>query len=378
MLGNLQDWKKTVDPVVLAEVVRIDQNNPAFEITDWSVDRLSDKGINNPDGLWLIRGLGEDGEGERPWSVVFKILKHQEQELPITNQWYWKRELLVAQSGLIERLPGPVKARCYYRVDETPEGAMMWIEYIQSNRPNLWSLADYAFAGKQLGLWNGACAEQSIDEPWLTRHQYFDWLPDTNPQRDFQFPFNQQYISGNLRDRYERIWAKRKIFYDMLEALPTSFVHFDTNWRNLIIRKGKDGQDELVLLDWAECGLAPLGAELSSIIGFSTLFFERSPSAVSELDASVFTSYVQGLREAGWTGDEAVVRLTFTAWAAIYFCITFPNLTAWSCSPESHPSAMQRVGFAEEELFQNWLPLFCYAVDRAEEALQIINKHKGD
>jgi hypothetical protein len=309
--------------------------------------------------------------------VVCKILKRQDDELPVTNQWYWKRELLMARSGLLERLPGPVKAPCYYRVDETPEGARLWIEYIQSSRPARWSLADYAFAGKQLGLWNAACAERSIDEPWLTRRQYFDWGPDTNPERDFLFPLNRRYISGDLLARYERIWAKRKIFYDTLEALPTSFVHFDTNRRNLIIRKGKAGQDELVLLDWAECGLAPLGAELCSIVCFSAMFFEWPPSAVFELDAAVFTSYVQGLREAGWTGDEAVVRLTYTAWAAIYFCITFPNIAAELCTPEYRSFALQWVGAAEEELFQNWLPLFGYAVDRAEEALQIIHQRKG-
>ena len=75
MTKNIPDIIKTVDPDILAEVVRADQHSQAFEISDWSVERLSDKGINNPDGLWLYHGLGHDEKGERPWSVVFKILK---------------------------------------------------------------------------------------------------------------------------------------------------------------------------------------------------------------------------------------------------------------------------------------------------------------
>ena len=87
-----------IDPEILTDVVRQDRRSPTFEITTWSVKRLSDKGIRNPDGLWLFSGEGKDGEGSQPWSMVLKILEREEEESPLDNPWYWKRELLLVQS----------------------------------------------------------------------------------------------------------------------------------------------------------------------------------------------------------------------------------------------------------------------------------------
>ena len=63
----------TVDAAILTNVVRQDQRSSSFVITDWSVQRLSDKGIANPDGLWLFSGRGHDSHEGHLWSVVVKI-----------------------------------------------------------------------------------------------------------------------------------------------------------------------------------------------------------------------------------------------------------------------------------------------------------------
>ena len=151
---NLLDKLKGIDPDILTDVVRQDQRNLSFEITKWSVKRLSDKGVINPDGLWLFSGEGNDHGESKPWSVVLKILERQEQDVPLSELWYWKRELLLVQSGLIESLPGPVKAPRYYKVEETPDGAWIWQEHMKDVRSSPWALEDYAFAARQLGFWN--------------------------------------------------------------------------------------------------------------------------------------------------------------------------------------------------------------------------------
>jgi hypothetical protein len=45
---------QAIDSAILTDVVRQDQRSPLFEVTGWSVRRLSDKGVTNPDGLWLF------------------------------------------------------------------------------------------------------------------------------------------------------------------------------------------------------------------------------------------------------------------------------------------------------------------------------------
>lgn len=54
MLPKLQ----AIDPCVLAEVARQDQCSLDYEITSWSVRKLSDLGMINPDGLFCFSGSG--------------------------------------------------------------------------------------------------------------------------------------------------------------------------------------------------------------------------------------------------------------------------------------------------------------------------------
>ena len=53
----------------------------------------------------------------------------------------------------------------------------------------------------------------------------------------------------------------------------------------------------------------------------SLYFFEAVGIAPRDLDAACFAGYVAGLREAGWVGDERLVRLGFTADAALRFTV---------------------------------------------------------
>jgi hypothetical protein len=365
---------RSIDPEIVANVVRQDQRSPSFDITEWSVKRLSDKGIRNPDGLWLFSGEGKNGVRSQSWSVVLKILEREEQESPPSDMWYWKRELLLVQSGVMERLPGPVKAPRFYKAEETSEGAWLWLEYIENHRPDPWGLDDYAFAAHQLGYWNGVCTTSRFlaDETWLARRHYRSWYTKTNPEKDFQFLLNQKYIHGESKKRYDQLWAEREMFYHALEILPQAFSHFDSQRRNLLIRRGNDERDELVLLDWAMCGLGPLGAELYCLVGMSATLLEWPPSALVQLDAAAFGNYLQGLRQAGWSGDANVIRLGYAAWMTAWLGIVFPNITAWWCTPDFRSHALQHFGCAEEELYRQWLPVFHYALDRADEARVII------
>jgi hypothetical protein len=65
MLEHLQP----IDPAQLLDVVRKDQRSVEFEITDWTVKRLSVNGIINPDGSWLWMESVVPKVG-RPWAPV--------------------------------------------------------------------------------------------------------------------------------------------------------------------------------------------------------------------------------------------------------------------------------------------------------------------
>ena len=131
VLARLQ----AIDRAILTDVVRQDQRSPSFAITAWSIERLSDKGIQHPDGLWLVSGEGHAGTTTQPWSVVVKIFDRPSHETSPESRQYWKRELLVAQSGVLERLPGPVRAPRFYRTDAYADSLWLWVEHVQDARP---------------------------------------------------------------------------------------------------------------------------------------------------------------------------------------------------------------------------------------------------
>jgi hypothetical protein len=44
------------------------------------------------------------------------------------------------------------------------------------------------------------------------------------------------------------------------------------------------------------------------------------------------------------------------------------------CTPDFRAYALQQFGFAEEELFREWLPMWSYALDCADKARLLMKK----
>src|SRR5215211_6190672 len=113
-----------------------------------------------------------------------------------------------------------------------------------------------------------------------------------------------------------RLWTERERFLTALDRLPQTFCHLDAFRRNLLYRAEPDGE-EVVAIDWSYAGHGAVGQELGQLVVASLFFFETVGSAPRDLDAACFAGYVTGLREAGWVGDERLVRPGFVADAAL-------------------------------------------------------------
>lgn len=376
MAEDMLEKLKAIDTTFLVDLIRQDQRDASFNISEWSVQRLSNKGIANPGGLWLFSGTGIGNKGIQPWSVVLKILARQNDEPPLDNHWHWKREFLLAQSGLDNDLMGPVKRPRILHSEETPEGAWIWMEHVEDLHPGPWGLDNYAFAAHQLGIWNGMYLTGTSlpTGNWLARKHHQSWLEWINFEEMLQFPLNQKNIPKESLDRCERLWNERELFFKVLESLPQVFSHFDCQRRNLMIRRGANQANELVALDWAQCGIGAIGTELNWLIGMGTTLLEWSPSDMVTLDATAFRSYIHGLHDTGWSGDVNIVRLGYVTMLAVFIGCAFPGLTAVWCSVESREAALQVFDFAEEELFWKVFPILDYSLDRADEARSLMKK----
>jgi hypothetical protein len=146
----------------------------------------------------------------------------------------------------------------------------------------------------------------------------------------------------------------------------------DAQRRNVLLREGATGQREVVLIDWADCGVAPLGAELNALVGTSSLVFGWPPAQARQLDQIVFASYLDGLAASGWTDDARQVRRGYVGWCALYYGRIFPGFLRYWCTPDNRSFALQQFGMAEEELYRQWLPFLGYVLERADEAHELI------
>lgn len=110
---------QSIEPGQLTAFARQSTQRPTLQIQDWHVSQLGG-GMGNPVsmGLYRFAGVGQDGAEPVNWSVVLKILQSPANvgwsnmgEGDDQSHWnYWRRELLIYQSGLLDRLPDGLTA----------------------------------------------------------------------------------------------------------------------------------------------------------------------------------------------------------------------------------------------------------------------------
>lgn len=374
MSEDMLETLRAIDPAILTDVVRQDQQSSTFEILDWAVKRLSDKGIINPDGLFLFTGQGRDEQGERLWSVVLKILKGSHDDPNIRHMFYWKREFMLVQSGLLSNLPRPVVVPRFYAATEHENGAWLWMEYIVESVNRRWTTEQYTFAARQVGRFSAECLKlQPLpDYPWLSNRHLRDWLGISADIEDRDNPFVIKAFSSQLLERVTKLWDDSERFLNILDRLPQVFSHFDYQRRNLFIRQTAPNREELVVIDWALCGYGALGAELFSLLGDNMIVFEEEAEAMPELEAAAFPVYLEGLRDGGWTDNPEWVRLAYTTETALYLAAAAPALvTYWT----SHSTdALKSFGRTPGEVASGWAEMCEFGLERGDEARQLMDK----
>jgi hypothetical protein len=117
-----------------------------------------------------------------------------------------------------------------------------------------------------------------------------------------------------LRDALRALAARRDDLLAIMAALPRAVCHLDV-WPNNLVRRA-DG--EVVFLDWAFCGDGALGEDPGNLVPDSVFDLLLPADALDDLAAAVGRAYVEGLRDAGWTGDERLPRLGMYASAIKY------------------------------------------------------------
>jgi hypothetical protein len=379
------------DPGALADLVRQDQRNPAFEILDWTVDPLEhEKIIDTTGGLYRFSGYGRDGGATKPWALVLKIIHRPKEGCSDRREWcYWKRELLAFQSGLLSDLPaGLVAPRCY-GMTERDDGGWLWLEHVVESTERRWSLEHYHHAAQQSGRFGGAFLSGTPlpVHPWLSapffRSVFADggnWATHMNPELPdsaWRSPVVRGAFDERTTSRVLRLWAEKDELFAAIDRLPQVLCHNDLHRRNLMLREGSDGQGELVALDWAFCGPGAIGADIGELVATSMYLFEIDPTDAEALEATVFDAYLAGLHEAGWSGDSRLARLGYTSSVGFWMGASLPGWAALIFGEGSTIDATAMYGRPAEEVLAGWVTLAAFSLDRADEARSLMRALGG-
>ncbi|GIP26774.1 hypothetical protein J23TS9_19040 [Paenibacillus sp. J23TS9] len=114
-------------------------------------------------------------------------------------------------------------------------------------------------------------------------------------------------------------------FLENLELLPRVFAHQDVHWDNIFMKQ-EDGITSLIAIDWQFASVSGIGEDLGRMFGYALMKNKIPISSLEEYKESLFQSYMQGLREAGWHGDSELVRFGFNVSAGLRFVLGMDKL----------------------------------------------------
>jgi hypothetical protein len=341
-------------------------------------------------GTRLYRVTGTAAGRQRPvqWTMIIKVLTLDQLSFQSisTDQssWdYWKREWHVYQSRWQQQLAGPLLApRCLATgnvLAETDE-ELAWIAMEDlgalDHRP--WPHGRFREVARQLGIFNGeyVAGRPLPTDPWLCRDWLRGWTEDARPLMDLLPTVPSHPVAGKIftkdliKDLVE-LWELRENLYQALDQLPRTLCHNDVFPRNLFVG-GPGHSDHSVAIDWAFCGPAPVGQELTALVGASQVFLESRPERWDDLERDCLDGYAEGLRQAGWHGSDEIL-LGYLLSSVLRFGLgSLPAVLGLTLTTE-HEDLVRRVfGCSYEEFVGNVAAFFQFKQRRIHQAKALL------
>jgi hypothetical protein len=115
-----------------------------------------------------------------------------------------------------------------------------------------------------------------------------------------------------------------------------------------------------------------LGEDIGNLVPDSVFDLFVPAEALPELDEAVFGGYVSGLREAGWQGDERLVRLGMRASAVKYEWLS--PLMVQRASDAEHVGYGGSGGVDSGRLYAERAATLAFLVSWAEEARELVEE----
>jgi hypothetical protein len=290
-------------------------------------------------GLWRVRTANDRAVLKLVGYTIGSNPKWQSGK-DVDHWYYWKREALAYESGLLGSLPDGLRAPACRGVFERSDGTIaIWMEDVGAAPATHWALDRYEVAAHHFG----GLYQFEPDADWLSH----DWL--------------RSYISLR-RATIDQPWVA--LLLDALDRMPRAFCHFDLHPANLF----GDDDGPTVAIDWSFVGIGAIGEDVGNLVPDAVLDFHIAPGLIDELYERLVRGYTAGLREAGWRGADSLPRAAMS--------MTIAAKYAWIAPELEHAVAEQREMLNRRPLNETlkwWEPAVVFIEERTREAHALLD-----
>jgi aminoglycoside phosphotransferase (APT) family kinase protein len=314
-------------------------------------------------------------------SLVIKIVRHGVDAASdglwlagadVSHRNYWKREWLAFDSGLLDELPGDLRApRCLHTAEHADGDCWIWMEDVRGRTGAALTLDDYAKAAHDLGTTQGALASAALQRPdddWLSRRWLRGWVAACEPLiaalRAEAISLDERLSSLRpLRARVLALWERREELLAIVEAAPQTLVHCDFWPTNLYV--AEDGST--VAIDWSQIGSGAIGQDLDQVTLDTVWMQVRPDESLELLDDLIVPAYLEGLHAGGYRANAAELRGWYAAAAAAHY--------PWMAGMQVVRAAQPEFVAGQEERFGR--PFIEIVMDRARVIERAVSLGEG-
>lgn len=236
-----------------------------------SVEPLRPRPLGATVGVWRVRA-GEE-------SAVLKLLRLDASPNP---NWaaspepghprWWRRELAVMQDTILERLQPELRPPRLLHSAERQDGSLaLWLEDL--GPPASWTVERIAEFAGLLGTVQARIAREG---------------PPSGVPRGFL----RAYLEPRRQHLAEPFAARCDEILDALETAPQTLCHFDLHPANIFT-----GAAGTAVIDWAYCGLGPLGSDPGILASDAIADEMIVPDEAAQLAEAVWAAYRDGLAD---------------------------------------------------------------------------------
>jgi hypothetical protein len=375
---------------ILTDVVSHMLGEVNVDLPTWSVASIDYPSVSpHSRGLFRVRGSANTSSGTTDWSLILKAFQLVD-DSPTSDEahpFYWKREALAYQSGLLpQRTDGFAAPACFGVTERSDTSLWLWLEAIDEPAPDHWTISRFRLAAAHLGVFSGSYSLPASlpSAPWLSRGLMRAWVADSaylieciQDSSIWNHPLLCDTAFASFVPAILQLWDQREAWFTTLEQLPQTLCHHDMWRKNVLARRSTGETEQTVAVDWEVVGLGAVGEDVGNFIGVSLLNCDIEAQDAQVCATAMLDDYAQGLQRAGSRADLREMRAAAQATAALR-CVF--STACWPATIVRNPDksarfiqeSEQRWRRPIEAIFAQWATVTAFLLAQAEEARVIL------